>query len=557
MDIPLISRIFKGNEEAYGTYIGSGEKDHRGKVKGSCRTLALKEGEQLSSNETLWNNHLSGVQSIGVIPINKQHECYWGCIDIDSYEGFDHKHLLSSIEKAKLPFIVIRSKSGGAHVYVFFKTPVKAKLLRKKLEEASSLLGFKGSEVFPKQNELPQGFFGNYVNTPYFNSDKTDRYAMVIENKEVKNLSLAEFYEYYENTVIESLDKLEVKTDVVFPDGPPCNNCIALRGCDEGGRNNYLFNIAVMYRKMHEESGEDWFELLRQANKKYIKNPLNMQEVSRTYASVMSHSEADTNVVTEPGEHLDEESNTGYHYLCKQEPLKSYCNRSVCVTRKFGVTRTGDHDNSAFEIQSIHKVLDDPIIYYITFESGYVMRADIKQISDQKLWRDLVCEHLDFKPPRMANEDFDNILNGHLRERLEYVQLPEGITRNDRTRAGIVDWLLGTGHGDDKESILTGNSFHDTKKNKIYFKYDNLRAALISTKCIRDTQKDAHILSDFLKGKATGPNGVEITNPGLEAETVKININGSTVHVWSINAGLLDLNREELEPKEIIKEDAF
>ena len=117
------------------------------------------------------------------------------------------------------------------------------------------------------------------------------------------------------------------------------------------------------------------------------------------------------------------------------------------------------------------------------------MRADIKQISDQKLWRDLVCEHLDFKPPRMANEDFDNILNGHLRERLEYVQLPEGITRNDRTRAGIVDWLLGTGHGDDKESILTGNSFHDTKKNKIYFKYDNLRAALISTKCIREPKE--------------------------------------------------------------------
>jgi hypothetical protein len=29
------------------------------------------------------------------------------------------------------------------------------------------------------------------------------------------------------------------------------------------------------------------------------------------------------------------------------------------------------------------------------------------------------------------------------------------------------------------------------------------------------------------------------------------------VHVWSINAGLLDLNREELAPKEIIKEDAF
>ena len=123
----FIRQVFKGNENAYGTYVPSGEVDARGKAKGSCKTLPLPEGEVLSEDEILWKNHLDGVQSIGVIPINKQHECFWGCIDIDTYKGFDHRQLLVSIKRAELPFTVFKSKSGGAHVYIFFKNPVKAK----------------------------------------------------------------------------------------------------------------------------------------------------------------------------------------------------------------------------------------------------------------------------------------------------------------------------------------------------------------------------------------------------------------------------------------------
>ena len=64
MEELTISNIFKGNEDAYGTFIDSGEKDHRGKAKGTCRTLALKEGQKLSESKELWDAHLKGVQSI-------------------------------------------------------------------------------------------------------------------------------------------------------------------------------------------------------------------------------------------------------------------------------------------------------------------------------------------------------------------------------------------------------------------------------------------------------------------------------------------------------------
>jgi hypothetical protein len=43
----------------------------------------------------------------------------WGCIDIDSYAGFDHQKLINKIKQFKLPLVVCRSKSGGAHVFLF------------------------------------------------------------------------------------------------------------------------------------------------------------------------------------------------------------------------------------------------------------------------------------------------------------------------------------------------------------------------------------------------------------------------------------------------------
>ena len=34
----------------------------------------------------LWQNHLEGLEpSLGIIPINDDNKCKWGCIDIDSY----------------------------------------------------------------------------------------------------------------------------------------------------------------------------------------------------------------------------------------------------------------------------------------------------------------------------------------------------------------------------------------------------------------------------------------------------------------------------------------
>ena len=62
----------------------------------------------------LIQEHLDGKKGIGSIPINKDNNCYFGVLDIDTYP-IDHVEIRKKCEKLKLPLVVCRSKSGGAH----------------------------------------------------------------------------------------------------------------------------------------------------------------------------------------------------------------------------------------------------------------------------------------------------------------------------------------------------------------------------------------------------------------------------------------------------------
>jgi hypothetical protein len=146
--IEKFKNIFEGLDRAHGVTIVGESNGNGTKVKG--KSFVKREPV---TNE-LWQKHLDGVDSLGVIPINDDNKCKWGCIDIDSYAGFDHQKLINKIKQFKLPLIVCRSKSGGAHVFLFTKDYVSASLMQDKLNEIRSVLGYGGSEVFPKQREL-------------------------------------------------------------------------------------------------------------------------------------------------------------------------------------------------------------------------------------------------------------------------------------------------------------------------------------------------------------------------------------------------------------------
>ena len=140
-------QIFTGLMRAHGcTYVDKKGADGL-KVKG--KSFVKRE----PVTDDMWQKHLDGKDRLGVIPINDYNTCKWGCIDIDEYP-LDHSKLVERIRHAKLPLVVCRSKSGGAHCFIFSTDWVPAKTMQSTLQHLASGLGYGGSEIFPKQIKL-------------------------------------------------------------------------------------------------------------------------------------------------------------------------------------------------------------------------------------------------------------------------------------------------------------------------------------------------------------------------------------------------------------------
>ena len=213
------SSIFDGLRAACGTY-----KVDKKQLNGSKTTGKAGVVRETRTKE-LWEGHLSGKgQSVGIIPINEDNNCKWGCVDIDQY-NFDHKTLIEKIRKLKLPLVVCRSKSGGAHVFVFTSDWVSAKNIQEVLRHVASLLGYGESEIFPKQVKLnlERGDVGNFLNMPYYDHEDGLRYAIKDDGTAA---TLEEFFDMYKEYVCtpEQLSAIMMEEDKFQPieNGPPC-----------------------------------------------------------------------------------------------------------------------------------------------------------------------------------------------------------------------------------------------------------------------------------------------------------------------------------------------
>lgn len=146
-DAKQFAAIFDGLKVAYGTFSVDSKKAN-GKNTGKARVVHEPRTMEL------FEAHLSGKGvGIGIIPINEENKCKWGCIDVDEYP-LDHKLLINKIRAASIPLVVCRSKSGGAHCFLFTQDWVTAEEMRKTLQHIASALGYGSSEIFPKQIKL-------------------------------------------------------------------------------------------------------------------------------------------------------------------------------------------------------------------------------------------------------------------------------------------------------------------------------------------------------------------------------------------------------------------
>ena len=170
------AKRYAGLRSAYGTFTSTNETREDGKASGKNITISknLEEKDVID----LWTKHLNGQQSLGIVPINEDNECVWGAIDVDEYQ-LDLKSLAIRLAQQQLPLVLCRSKSGGAHIFIFLVEPIPASMLQRKLRQVAAAIGYGQAEIFPKQTKLllDRGDRGSTLNMPYFGGENSTRYA--------------------------------------------------------------------------------------------------------------------------------------------------------------------------------------------------------------------------------------------------------------------------------------------------------------------------------------------------------------------------------------------
>jgi hypothetical protein len=329
-----LMNLFVGYPDAYGTY----DKDQAGassgikvEIKSSARTIAGKVTPQL------WVDHIEGKRPIGIIPITKDSKCGWACIDYDNYD-VDHAQLVEDIQSKNYPFIVCKTKSGGAHIYVFFQSMQPCSDVISTLRYVCADLGLGNAEIFPKQSSVlyNDGDYGSWLNMPYFGDSRqgVKKRGTAMSLKEF--VSAATKAQCLLKDITPAKDKHRAK-DALFSDGPPCLEFLAKQGFPEGTRNNGLMAIATYAKKKYESN---WQDVVADLNNRLMDPPLPHSEVESV---IKSYGKKD------------------YMYKCKDQPLCHHCMSSVCISRRYGV---GDESNYP-TISGISVMDTDPALWFV------------------------------------------------------------------------------------------------------------------------------------------------------------------------------------------------
>ena len=363
--IKRFQAVFEGSSTAHGqTKLGTQRRDGKTEAK----SFIVKE----PLSEELIKGHFSGSMGVGAIPINNENMCKFGAIDIDEYsEKIIYTDIIKKIKKFKIPMIVCRSKSGGAHLFLFMEDWVRAVDLREYLTEISAAIGYSGSEIFPKQDQIlaDRGDVGNFINLPYYDAKRTMRYAVKDNGSE---MSLKEFLDKAEKikATLDQLQKLDFGTQKnSFSDAPPCLQGFLNKGVPEGTRNTVLFNVCTYCQKKSPDTWEGMFDEL---NQKYSSPPLPSAEV-----------------VSIQKQHEKKE----YQYQCNVEPLKGHCNKTVCKTRKYGV---GSNKGEPI-LGGLTILLSEPRLYFLDV-NGKRLELSTKQLQMPLLFQETCMEQLNFMP---------------------------------------------------------------------------------------------------------------------------------------------------------------
>lgn len=497
-DYEYLKSIFEGSDLAHGRTIITGERDD-----GKLETKSWLEHKPAEDQD--WKNHVEGKAGIGLSPITSASECKWGAIDVDEYKGkLDfpdiQKSLASITGEQSTPLVLARSKSGGAHIFLFLDEWVAAHSIKSKLEEIASSLGFAKCEIFPKQAKISTAKgdglcdYGNWLNLPYFDGIKHLRYFLNDKGEAVQ--SAEEAYNFVKSKRLSKKQleefKIQQATDL-FSDGPPCLDRI-FKSDDQSFRNITLCNVAVYLKKKYND---DWKEQLDVYNAK-LSTPLPSNEVETIKRSY---------------------DKKDYTYQCGKAPLCNFCNPGLCRKQDFGV---GQHSNLPNH-RSLTKICTEPPIWLLDIEAEKgVKRISLEtaELVNLNLFRLRCMEATNTLPSMMKQTAWDETVQSMM-ENLTEIPAPKELTPEGELAELLQDFLNKNRNTDEDKSsfedILVGLVYKDLEG--FHFRIKDLNKYLKKERFIIKQNKLASMVKTAFAGR----------------RSVK-KICGSSVNCWTFDA---------------------
>lgn len=196
--INIFMSYFKGRDNVY-PYLSFDKKDPSKKYyipkcanewkKNVCNKLMHKKCINCQYwvdkpiDKEVIRNHLFNNNPIGIYPMLEDETCYFLVLDFDDKKNEnnikdDVLAFASVCDKYNVPISIERSRSGhGIHIWIFFENKVKAimarkigsLLLSKTMEIRDNLKIDSFDKMFPNQDTMPKGGYGNLIALPFQN----------------------------------------------------------------------------------------------------------------------------------------------------------------------------------------------------------------------------------------------------------------------------------------------------------------------------------------------------------------------------------------------------
>lgn len=167
---------------------------------GVCNKPRIKCGDcdqrlLLPVTDQVIYGHLAGKHTVGVYPLLADDSCYFLAADFDDADWRDDASaFMQSCHELNIPAALEISRSGnGAHVWIFFSDPVPARearqlgaaLISHTCSRTHQLSLSSYDRLFPNQDTLPKGGFGNLIALPLQKQPRERGFSVFVDESYV------------------------------------------------------------------------------------------------------------------------------------------------------------------------------------------------------------------------------------------------------------------------------------------------------------------------------------------------------------------------------------